>query len=117
MICLAALIVLGILGIFSAYYRVLAKEAFSCVVNRIKLRACEAGFDRRMKMAVFKKLSFSPFLAKTWYDRFELVSWIFVLLFFVSLYFAAVGIYNLIIYGSCDPSTGVCIINDIVVGN
>ncbi|MBI2579141.1 MAG: hypothetical protein HYW26_05495 [Candidatus Aenigmarchaeota archaeon] len=110
MICIAALIVLGILGIFSAYHRKLAREAFDCVLNRIKLRECEAGFDRRMKMAVFNKLSWSPRLARLWYDHFELVSWAFVILFFASLYFAAAGIYNLITYGTCDPATGQCIL-------
>lgn len=113
MICIAALIVLGILGIFSVKYRVLAREALDCVLNRIKLRECESGFDRKAKMSVFKKLSWSPRLARFWYDRFELVSWAFVILFFASLYFAVGGIYNLIIYGTCDPATGQCILANI----
>lgn len=114
MICIAALIVLSILGIFSVKYRILAKEAFDCVLNRIKLRECEASFGRKAKMAVFKKLSWSPFLARLWYDHFELVSWLFVLLFFASTYFAAAGIYNFIIYGTCDPATGQCILTNLV---
>ena len=63
MICILALIVFGILGIFSAKYREFAREAFKCVSLRVTLRKCESRFDEQMKDAKFD-------LAKTFDDRF-----------------------------------------------
>lgn len=112
-ICIAALIVLSILGIFSLKYRRLAKEAFDCVIRRITLSPCEAGFDRKMKMKVFLKMMKIPILARIWHKHFELISWIFIILFFSSFFIVVIGIYNLILYGSCDPSSTVCIFNQV----
>jgi len=52
MICVVALIVFGILGIFSAKYRVIAKEAFDCVFRKITLRKCDSRLDSRLKSEI-----------------------------------------------------------------
>lgn len=111
MLCVVALIVFGVLGIFSAKYRVLAKEAFNCVFKRITFRPCESNFDRKIKMKFFLKLKKIPILARTWYKHYELVSWGFVILFIGSSFFAVRGVYNLVTYGSCDPHSTNCIFN------
>ena len=48
MFCIVAFVVLGIMGIFSATNRGLAKEAFDCVLRRVTLRPCTTGFDQKM---------------------------------------------------------------------
>ncbi len=50
--CVVALVVLSIMGIFSASNRALAKEAFDCVFRRITLRPCPTGFDEKIKARV-----------------------------------------------------------------
>ncbi len=56
MICLIALFIFAVLGIFSAKYRELSKEAFNCVFRRITLRKCETGFDKKMKAGFVSRL-------------------------------------------------------------
>lgn len=105
MACLIALIVFSILGIFSATHRQLAKEAFDCVFRRITLRPCNTGFDQKIKGKVIGKLlSKSPKLAKSIHHSWEAISWFLVILFFVSLFFSAKGVYNLVRYKTCDPA-------------
>ena len=52
MICVIALIVFGIIGVFSASHRGYAKEAFDCVFRRVTLRKCNTGFNQKMKMKI-----------------------------------------------------------------
>ncbi len=106
MICLVALAVFGVLGIFSVRYRLLAKEAFECVLRRVTLRKCKTGMDRRIKMWVTKKLSRFPGLARTVYRRFEIFSWAFTIAFFLSVFYSALSVYNILVHGSCDPGGG-----------
>ena len=118
MICLLSLIVFGILAIFSASYRPLAKEAFDCVFRRVTLRRCQSGLDIRFKSKIVGKLmGKSPKLARGIHKHFELISWIFVVLFFVSLFFAGQAMYNLLIYDNCngpdaDPDTCIFVPED-----
>lgn len=112
MICVVALVVFGILGIFSAKYRSLAKEAFSCVFRRVTLRPCETGFNQRMKMKlVSKAFKFSPKLSKGLYKHFEAFSWLLTITLVVSIFFSAQGLYNYGVYGSCDPHGDYCVFN------
>lgn len=102
-ICIIALVVFGVLGIFSAKYRILAKEAFKCVFRMVTLRPCETGFDRKIKMKVVTKAyKISPRLSGFLYRRFEIFSWIFFIILIISLYYLGVGVYNYFIYGTCD---------------
>lgn len=110
MICIVALVVFGVLGIFSARYRLYARQAFDCVFRRITLRKCETSFDRKMKMKVVSKLSAKSAAAGRFvYRHFELISWFFTVLFFASLAFTLVVVYNMVTYGTCDPNSTSCI--------
>ena len=55
-VCIIALAVFGIMGIFSATHRALAREAFDCVFRKMTLRPCNTGLDRRLKMIVSMKV-------------------------------------------------------------
>ena len=111
-ICIAALVVLSVLSIFSAKYRSSAKEAFRCVYRMATLRPCDVHLETKIKTKVTSKLMFAPFLARFFYKYFKPISWIFTIAFFASLGYSAYGIYNLIIYGSCSPGS-YCIITDL----
>jgi len=109
-LCIVALFVFAVLGLFSAGYRSLAKEAFNCVFRLVTLRPCDTGFDKKMKMRLVGKLmTTNKELAGFVFKNFELLSWAFTLLFFASLIITSQGIYNLIVYGTCDPVTNICI--------
>ena len=104
MICILALVVFGILGLFSATHRVMAKEAFDCVFRRITFRPCLTGFDQKMKgKIVGKLLNKSPKAAGFVNKHFELMSWIMVIIFFISMIYSGYAIYNLGIHGTCTP--------------
>jgi protein-disulfide isomerase len=111
MICIIALIVFGILGIFSVKYRIIAKEAFNCVFKKITLRKCDTGLDIRLKSQISGSfLKFSPRLGRIAYKYFEVFSWIFLILTLVTLYFMGLGLYNYAVYGNCNgPQGGFCI--------
>ena len=103
MICVIALIVFGILGIFSAKYRVIAKEAFNCVFKKITLRKCDTGLDVRLKSEITGKfMRWNPKLGKFIYKYFEVFSWALLILTIVTLYFFGQGVYFYAIYGNCN---------------
>jgi len=104
MICLLALIVLGIISIFSASHRPLAMEAFDCVFRRLTLRKCTTGFDKKMRMKISGKfINTHPKISRFLYKYFEAISWAFTGILIVSLLISANSAYNLYVYGSCDP--------------
>jgi len=114
MICIIALIVFGIMGIFSASHRVIAKEALDCVFRKVTLRKCTTGLDKRLKAQITGKLmKRHPKTGKTIYKHFELISWFFAILLLVSLTYSVIGIYNTIAYGNCngEDSTAFCPFN------
>ena len=113
-VCIVALIVFGILGIFSGTHRQLAKEAFYCVFRKMTLRPCTTGLDRRFKMIVSMKLmKRSPALGKFAHKNFEAISLVFMLLFVASIVFGGIGVYNLWAYGNCNgpESSELCLLN------
>lgn len=102
MICIVALIVFGILGLFSAKYRVIAKEAADCVFRRLTLRKCETGLDKRLKNQITGKLARkSPKLGKFLFKYFEVFSWFFLILLIWSLISSGIGLANYVKYGNC----------------
>lgn len=112
--CIVALIVFSILGIFSVRWRRLAKEAFDCVFRMVTFRPCKTKLDQRIKSRLTAKLmKRSTKLAKIIYKYFTVFSIIFTLSFFASMIYTAYGIYNLVTYGSCDPSSGYCGVNHV----
>src|ERR1035437_2616533 len=109
--CLIALIVFGIMGIFSASHRALAKEAFSCVFKRITFRPCDTGFQEKVKGKILAKLiARSSFLAKMVNKHYEILSWIFFILMLGSTIWVLWGGYNFYVYGSCNGlnASGFC---------
>lgn len=112
MICVLALIVFGALGIFSATHRAVAKEAFDCVFRRVTFRKCKTGLDKRLKSQVTGLfMRKSPKTASFVYKNFEVISWAFTILLIFSTVSSGIGMYNLVIYGSCDPHSTTCIFN------
>ncbi|UCD07389.1 MAG: thioredoxin domain-containing protein [Candidatus Aenigmatarchaeota archaeon] len=103
MICIIALVVFGILGIFSAKYRTIAKEAFDCVFRRLTLRKCTTGLDKRLKSQITGKfMRKRPKLGKFLYRHFEAISWAFTIVLIVSLGYSIYSVGNLFIYGNCN---------------
>jgi thiol-disulfide isomerase/thioredoxin len=103
-ICIVAMVVFGILGVFSARYRKIAKEAFSCVTRMATFRPCETGFDDKVRSHVTSKLmKRSERLAGLFYRNFKAISVIFTISFFLSAGYTAYTVYNLAVYGTCDP--------------
>ena len=111
-ICIAAAVILGIMGIFSARYRKWAKEAFSCVGRRLTLRPCESSFNQQVKAKITSKLlNRSPGSARFINKHFEALSWIFTIILFTSIFLTALAVYNIAIFGTCDPvNPGQCVI-------
>jgi hypothetical protein len=109
MICIIALFICGVLGIFSARYRSIAKEAFRCVFLRLQFKPCETQLDQKIKSKLTSKLlTRSPRTARFVYKRFELLSWAFTIIFFASMAYTVYGFYNLFTYGTCDPHSDIC---------
>lgn len=110
MICIIALFVFSILGIFSASHRRVAKEAFGCVARRIVLKPCKARLEERARAKITSKLlRRAPRAARFTHRHFEAISWVFTILLFSSMVYSAYGLYNLASYGSCDPHSTECI--------
>jgi hypothetical protein len=103
--CVLALIVLSILGIFSASHRKLAKEAFDCVFRRVTLRPCDTGFDTKVKAAILGKLiNKSPKVAQFVSKRFEVLAFVLVIGLTVSTVWTVRGLYLFWAWGSCNGS-------------
>lgn len=112
MICVLALLVFSVLGIFSLSYRSLAVEAFDCVFRKITLRKCDSALDVRIKSQIVGKLlKLNRTFAKLVYRYFEIFSWTLVILMFVSAGYSSYSVYNFVVYGNCygpEPDTGFC---------
>ncbi len=113
-LCVVALVVFSVLGVFSAKYRRLAREAFDCVFRNITLRPCTSGLGERIKSRLTAKImGLSPRTAGIVYRNFRIFSWLFTIAFFVSMIFTAYGTYNLLAYGSCQPGSTACVVTPI----
>ena len=112
MICVIALIVFAVLSVFSASHRPLFKEALDCVARRLTFRPCESKLDERLKSkitgALLKK---NKHAAKFVYKRFEILSWIFLILMVASIVLSSQAGYYYARYGNCNgpDETGFCI--------
>ncbi|MFH0890113.1 MAG: hypothetical protein V1836_03155 [Candidatus Aenigmatarchaeota archaeon] len=115
-LCIVALVVFSILGIWSVPYRRLAKEAFECVFRMITLRPCVTKLDEKIKSKIVARLmGRSGSLARFVYKHFKTLSWIFTVAFFGSMAYSALSIYNLIVFGSCQLGA-TCILSQNPVG-
>ena len=114
MICLIALPVLGILAIFSATHRKLFYEAVDCVFRKATLRKCHSGLDERLKSNITGKLfRYSPKMGGWAFKKFEIISFVFVILMILSLFFSVQGAYYYVKYGNCngEDSNAFCVFN------
>jgi hypothetical protein len=112
-ICIIALPVLAILGLFSLRYRILAREAFKCLGRTIILKPCDTGLDVRIKSKFTAKLMWWPWLARSFFRYFEVLSWVFVILTLLSVAGTGYGLYNYFVYGNCNgpDSSAFCVFN------
>lgn len=120
MICIIALVVFSILGIFSAKYRVIAKEAFDCVFRRVTFRKCTSGLDKRLKAQITGNLMRkAPSVGKFTYKYFEWISWFFTILMIWSIIQSGFAVYNFVEYGNCNGkgSDEFCIFDPLNTGN
>lgn len=109
--CIVALIVFGIMGIFSASQRALAREAFDCVFRRVTFRPCHTGFQEKVKGKLLAKvLKRSTFWARVLNKYYEIFSWIFFILMVGSTIWVLRGVYNFYVFGSCNGlnASGFC---------
>jgi len=103
MFCVVALVVLSILGIFSASNRRLAQEALDCVLRRVTLRPCNTGFDEKMKARILGTvITRSEGAARFLNKYFEALSWAFFVLLMVSSIYSLRSGYLYYTTGSCD---------------
>ena len=121
MICIIALVVFALLGVFSAKYRTYFFEALDCVTKRVTLRKCTTSFDKKMKMKITTRLSkLNKSLGGIVFKHFEAISWIFTLLMIISLIWTAwvgfSGVYNWYYYGNCNgpESNQICELNNLI---
>jgi len=114
-LCIVALVVFAVLSIFSAKYRPLAAEAFDCVFRKMTLRKCETGLDQRIKGEIIGKLMMHNEKAAGFvFKHFESISFAFTVLFFASMIYSGYSLYNLFTLGTCDPSSGNCVLSSLV---
>ena len=102
-LCIIAMFVFAILGIFNATHRRYAKEAFDCSFRMVTLRPCQSDFDQRIKTTIVTRLMRFPSLARFTNTYFKQISFVLVIAFFASTIYSGYGIYNLLNYGTCDP--------------
>ena len=109
-VCIIALVVLGFLSIFSAKYRSWARDAFKCFTQMVTLRPCDVGLEQKIKSRLTAKLlKKSPSTARFVYRNFKAISVVFVVVLFASAAFSAYSLYNLAVFGSCDPHSTECV--------
>ena len=112
MFCVIALVVLSILGIFSASNRPLAKEALDCVLRRVTLRPCNTGFDEKMKAKILGVVIIRSEGAASFLNHnFERLAWIFFLATIISLFLTVRGFYLFYVTGNCNGlnDSGFCV--------
>ena len=103
-ICIVFLVIFSVLGRFSAKYRKLAKESFECVGKMMTLRPCTSSLDQRIKTALTTRIMpFSKHIARFVYKYFAVLSWIFFISFFVSMFYTVYALANYALYGTCEP--------------
>ena len=103
MFCVISLVVLSILGIFSASNRQLAKEALDCVLRRVTFRPCTTGFDEKKKAKILGVVIIRSEGAARFLNRyFEALSWTFFILMVVSTIWTVRGFYLFYVTGNCN---------------
>ena len=105
MFCIAAFIVLAIIGIFSASQRKLAKKAWGCVMRRVTFRPCDTSFKEETKNKILSHVANkTPRLVKVADIGIEVASFALVVLTVWSLFSVLVSGLNLYVWGTCNPA-------------
>ena len=120
MICVIALIVFGVMAIFSASHRPLAKEAFDCVFRKITFRKCKTNLDQRLKGDIVgRTMKRSPWFARFIRKWFTVISWIFLIIFILSIVQSGISVYYYVAYDNCNGpnSDGFCVLNTVAVSD
>lgn len=118
MICILALIVSSVLAIFSATHRRIAARAFDCVFRKVTLRPCNSGLNEELKARITGPiLRRNPRVGRHVLKRFEVYSWILVILTVLSIAGLAQGGVNYYLYGNCNGLAGGLCLLDPVAGS
>ncbi|MBI2542541.1 thioredoxin domain-containing protein [Candidatus Woesearchaeota archaeon] len=110
-LCIVALPVFAILGIFSLRYRKLAVESLHCLFRTAIFRPCRSGLDENIKSSITGKvMKYSPKAAGAMYRHYRILSLLFLIVLLLSAYWTAAGVYNYWKYGNCNgpEETGFC---------
>lgn len=119
-LCIIALPVFALLGLFSVKYRKLTKESLECLFRTATFRKCSSGLDDRIKSRISGTLlKFSPRTARVFYKNYKIISLLLLILFVWSIYASAVGVYNYVEYGNCNgpDSDSFCILDPTGAGS
>ncbi len=107
MLCIVAFVVILVLSAVSAKYRRLLGKAWSCVVRRVTFRPCDTTFRDDVKTSLLAPLAVrAPRLVRPASIAIEVIAWVMVLSFVVSLYIVGRSGLNLYVYGTCDKQDG-----------
>jgi hypothetical protein len=103
--CIAAFIILGIISIFSASQRQLAKKAWSCTMRRVTFRPCDTSFKEEYKSRLLSHVAAkTPRFVKAADIGIEVASFLLVILTVWSLFIAVKSGLNLFVWGTCNPA-------------
>lgn len=111
-LCIVALPIFAILGIFSLKYRRLATESLRCLFRTATFRPCRSGLDERIKSSITGKvIKYSPRTAGLIYRHYKMASLLFFVMLLLSTYWTAAGVHNYWKYGNCKgpEETGFCV--------
>ncbi len=105
MFCIAAFIVLMIMGIFSARYRRLAGDAWKCVARKTTFRKCDTNFKADLKNQLLGKMAVKRPRLTRFLDRWiEVLAFAFVIITIWSLLSVVRSGLFLYVYDTCRPS-------------
>ena len=103
MLCIAAFIILLVIGAFSARYRKYLRKAASCTFRKVTFRACDTSFKQDLKDGMLAPLAArQPQLVRPASVLIEILAVVIVLTTVWSLYTGAKTVLNLAVYGTCD---------------
>jgi len=105
MFCIAAFIILLLVGIVSAKYRRYAGKAWRCVWRKVTFRPCDTSFKEEIKGRLLARVAVkNPRLVKPVSVSLEIAAWLIVILTVWSLFVAVKSGVNLYVYSTCNPS-------------
>ena len=105
MFCIAAFLVLLVLGAFSARYRGYLRRAWSCTLRRVTLRPCDTSFSQDIKDHLLAPVAaWRPGLVRPAAIAIEVAALLIIVTTILSAYVVAKGALNLWVYGTCDKA-------------